>query len=110
MLARRESGCSFWQSRDTCKLFMYVEVRERGEHRRERGREGGGGGDSLHFIEVTLETSHAERSPLNCSALSNTEDGERRQNEERQRGTGGTHTHTQQKEREGGRGRTHCVP
>ena len=31
---------------------------------------------SLAYIEVTFPTSHAERSPLNCFALSNTDDGE----------------------------------
>ena len=34
-------------------------------HTAERERETEGGGDSLSYIVVTLETSHAERSPLN---------------------------------------------
>ena len=64
MLVRRESGCSYGTV-EHCSRVMYGEVRERGEHRkREREREGGRG-DSLCCILVTLETSHAERSPLN---------------------------------------------
>ena len=31
---------------------------------------------SLRFILVTFPTSHAERSPLNCFACPNTDDGE----------------------------------
>ena len=51
-----------------------------------------------------METSHAERSPLNCLAYSNTEDGERRgvrgRQNERDRGARGRAHTQQQKERE----------
>ena len=40
---------------------------------------------SLNRISVTLPTSHAERSPLNLSALQNTDDGERGHRERRRR-------------------------
>ena len=42
---------------------------------------------SLYFILVTFPTSHAERSPLNCFALKNTDDGE-----DIERGGGGGET------------------
>ena len=67
--------------------------------KRERERDGDVRGDmrktthgwtvvhSLLCIEVTFPTSHAERSPLNCFAPSNTDDGE-----DIERGGGGGET------------------
>ena len=40
---------------------------------------------SLYDISVTFPTSHAERSPLNCSAVLNADDGERGHRERRRR-------------------------
>ena len=40
---------------------------------------------SLDSIVVTLPTSHAKRSPLNCCARKNTDDGERGHRERRRR-------------------------
>ena len=40
---------------------------------------------SLSYILVTLPTFHAERSPLNCFALENTDDGEGGHRERRRR-------------------------
>ena len=40
---------------------------------------------SLDCIKLTFSTSHAERSPLNCLALSNTDDGEGGHRERRKR-------------------------
>ena len=64
--------------------------RERERWRRERRQEeettrGWTVVHSLLYILVTFPTSHAERSPLNCSALENTDDGEGGHRERRRR-------------------------
>ena len=68
-----------------------MEERERERWRRERRHEeettqqGWTVVHSLYAISVTFPTSHAERSPLNLSALENTDDGERGHRERRRR-------------------------
>ena len=68
--------------------------RERWRRRRERRHEdettqqGWTVVHSLWCISVTLPTSHAERSPLNCFAKKNTDDGEGGHREKRRRRRG----------------------
>ena len=55
---------------------------------------------SLNAILVTFPTSHAERSPLNLSALENTDDGERGHRERRRRRRRGECVGSEMEERE----------